>query len=81
MSVIGIDKAANNHVNNICKMGQGADCCKYLVMGKAWECMRVDLTNKKVIDDNWAVTPHVAQGDNCNGYRKPTGVLTRSGEM
>jgi hypothetical protein len=38
--------------------------------------MRTNPANKKVIDDNWAVTPHVAQGDNCNGYKKPTGVLT-----
>jgi hypothetical protein len=70
MSVIGLDDKANKHVNNVCKMGQGASCCKYLVMapGKGWECMRTDPANKKVIDDNWAKTPHVAQGDNCNGF-------------
>ncbi len=47
----------------------GSECCKYLVMGrKGFECMRTTPGNKKVIDDNWAKTPHVAQGDNCNGY-------------
>jgi hypothetical protein len=65
---IGLDKAAQEHVSKVCKIGQGASCCKYLVMGKAWECMRVDPANKKVIDDNWAIHPHVSQGDNCKGY-------------
>ena len=72
MSVIGLDDKANKHVKDVCKMGQGASCCKYLVMapGKGWECMRTNPKNKKVIDDNWATTPHVAQGDNCDGFGK-----------
>lgn len=71
MSVIGIDERANKHVNEVCKMGQGASCCKYLVMDgiNGWECMRTDPANKKVIDDNWAKHNHVSQGDNCDGYK------------
>lgn len=61
-------KDNKKHWETVCKIGQGADCCKYLVMGKGFECMKEDPENKKVIDDNWAVTPHVAQGDNCEGY-------------
>lgn len=53
---------------NICKVGQGAACCKYLVFSKHMECCKDNPYNKKVIDDNWATTPHVAQGDNCKGY-------------
>lgn len=60
----------NEHIKNICKIGQGADCCKYLVMGaKGFECMKVDQANKQVIDYNWKTTPHVAQGDNCKGKK------------
>ena len=70
MSLIGIDDKAKAHINSVCKMGQGASCCKYLVMGtKGFECMKTDPKNKKVIDDNWATTPHVAQGDNCEGFK------------
>lgn len=69
MSLIGIDDKAKAHIKKVCKMGQGASCCKYLVMGtKGFECMKTDPKNKKVIDDNWATTPHVAQGDNCPGF-------------
>jgi len=69
MSYIGIDETAKIHVKNVCKLGQGAECCKYLVMGTVFECMKTNSSDKKVIDDNWAKNPHVAQGDNCNGYK------------
>jgi hypothetical protein len=54
MSLIGTTKEeTKNHVTEVCKIGQGADCCKYLVMGtKGFECMRVDPANKKVVDHN-----------------------------
>lgn len=55
-------------VIDICKIGQGSNCCKYLVAGeKGFECMKINPANKKVIDDNWAHNKHVAQGDNCDG--------------
>ena len=58
----------NKNIENICKIGQGAACCKYLVVGgNGFECMKTDLDNKKVVDDNWAHHEHVAQGDNCDG--------------
>lgn len=82
MSVIGLDQTAKKHVSDVCKMGQGAECCKYLVMGtKGFECMRVNPANKKVIDSDWEVTPHVSQGDNCKGYlnekqMKRTGIFS-----
>jgi hypothetical protein len=58
----------NENVLKICKLGQGALCCKYLVMGsEGFECMKIDTENKKVIDENWKTVEHVAQGDNCEG--------------
>jgi len=62
-------KEDKKHWEEVCKIGQGANCCKYLVMGEAgFECMRDKPENKKVIDDNWTKHPHVAQGENCMGY-------------
>lgn len=58
----------NQYIKEVCKIGQGAACCKYLVGGKnGFECMRVNPANKFVIDKNWETTEHVAQGDNCEG--------------
>jgi len=58
-----------DHIKNVCKLGKGVKCCKYLVGGaKGLECMRIDEANKKVIDDNWNQVEHIAQGDNCRGY-------------
>jgi hypothetical protein len=59
------------HLNAICKIGQGAACCKYLwAGGKGFECMKVDEGSKKIIDENWAKVHHVAQGDNCGGIKE-----------
>lgn len=56
------------HIKEVCKIGQGAECCKYLVVGEeGFQCCKTDPLNKKIIDDNWRNTPHVAQGDNCEG--------------
>lgn len=69
MSVIGLDDKAKTYIDKVCKMGYGASCCKYLVMGtKGFECMKTDPKSKKIIDNDWAKTPHVAQGDNCDGF-------------
>lgn len=61
------DKVAP-HVLNVCRIGQGADCCKYLVMGAhGFKCMKINESTKVLIDDNWVRNHHVAQGDNCDG--------------
>lgn len=56
-----------DYIIDVCKIGQGAACCKYLGVGsKGFECMKVsDL--KALIDDKWVKERHVAQGDNCPG--------------
>lgn len=58
------------HINDVCKIGQGANCCKYLLAGgDGFMCGK--LTEwKEIVDKNWATTPHVAQGDNCEGKLK-----------
>lgn len=57
----------SNQIKDICKIGQGEFCCRYLLAGaKGFECGKLNKW-KDIIDKNWKVTPHVAQGDNCNG--------------
>lgn len=57
----------NENIVTVCKIGQGADCCKYLVVGnKGFECMKTDPENKNLIDTNWGAQKS-AQGDNCDG--------------
>lgn len=56
------------HIEVTCKIGQGAACCKYLVVGaRGFECMKVNPASKLLIDFNWEVYKHTAQGDNCDG--------------
>lgn len=58
----------NDYIMQVCKIGQGAACCKYLAGGvKGLECLKVNPSFKSIVDDNWAKNEHVAQGDNCEG--------------
>ena len=51
----------------VCKIGQRAACCKYLVGGVAGlECGKPDLSLRRQID---ARTDMSAKGDNCPGVR------------
>jgi hypothetical protein len=52
---------------DICKIGQGKDCCKFfLASSLGFECAKKDETLKTYIENNWDSTK-VAQGDNCEG--------------
>lgn len=58
----------NDYMKEVCKIGQGADCCRYLGAGTTGlECLKVNLVFKAAVDKSWATTDHVAQGDNCEG--------------
>jgi|688.fasta_scaffold38826_9 hypothetical protein len=71
MTLIGMDENAQKHTESVCKVGQGAKCCKYLIMAmNGWECMKADPADKKLIDDFYSDSTHNANGDNCNGYGK-----------
>jgi hypothetical protein len=59
-----------DYIKQVCKIGQGAACCRYLGVGQdGLECLKVDPGIKKVVDKSWATTEHVAQGDNCDGQK------------
>lgn len=54
------------HILNVCKIGQGKECCRYLVAGsKGLECGKLDATLRRVIDQR--VHNMTAQADNCEG--------------
>jgi len=68
----------NEHIKNVCRIGQGAACCRYLVAGLlGLECMKDDPADKKVVDDSWATTEHIAQGDNCEGKNASSPVFEK----
>jgi 5-methylcytosine-specific restriction endonuclease McrA len=60
----------NKNVTDVCKIGQGAACCKYLLAGaEGFECAKVEPGWKNVVDKAWNETKS-AQGDNCDGLSK-----------
>lgn len=58
----------NDYVMDVCKLGQGAECCRYLTLGAStgWECAK----NKplgRILDERAKAGMMVARGDNCEG--------------
>ena len=54
----------SDFIKQTCKIGQGADCCKYLVCGQnGFECEKLG-TLRAWIDSRDDMT---AKGDNCEG--------------
>jgi hypothetical protein len=57
----------NQHVINVCKLGQGNECCRYLVMGSlGFECAK-NTSMRSTIDNRVDMNAMVAQGNNCEG--------------
>lgn len=61
------------YVKNVCKLGQGHECCRYLLLSPdGWECAKV--TGLKVLlDDRVKMEKMNARGDNCEGQIKIPG--------
>lgn len=56
----------NDQVKNVCKIGQGADCCRYLMFGDGFECARNTAT-AAILDMRVLAKTMIARGDNCDG--------------
>lgn len=53
------------HVKDVCKIGQGKDCCRYLMVGgNGFECGKLTVF-KPIIDAR--VRKMSAKSDNCEG--------------
>ena len=58
----------SKHIKDTCKIGQGNDCCRYLMMGpKGFECAKFGAA-KSLLDARARNKDMVAQADNCDGY-------------
>lgn len=69
-----------DHVINICRLGKGDKCCRYLVASaKGFECMK-KTTIKETIDFKATSGNMVAISDNCDGYpaEKSLSILNES---
>lgn len=70
----------DDHLKAVCRIGQGADCCRYIVRelfdAGPYECAKHDQTLKEQIDRRHAAGSMIARGDNCEGLKdEPTAGL------
>jgi len=57
----------NEILTNVCKIGQGHDCCRYLMVGAGgFECAKHG-SLQALLDSRVATKTIVARGDNCDG--------------
>lgn len=56
-----------DYLKNVCKIGQGADCCRYIVAGVGGITCAKLTEMKVVIDRRVEEGRFTAQGDNCEG--------------
>lgn len=55
------------YVREICKIGQGNDCCRYLTVGgNGFECAKLG-SLKGILDQRAKAKTMHAQSDNCDG--------------
>ena len=57
-----------NHVRNVCKIGKGAACCRYLAGdGQGMACVKHHAA-ARVVDARVAAGTMGARGNNCDGF-------------
>jgi hypothetical protein len=57
---------SDDHVRNVCRIGQGAACCAFLTMGNGFECAKGTSVEPTIRARLFAGTIG-AKGDNCDG--------------
>jgi len=57
-----------DHLKTICKIGQGAACCRYIVGGHEGITCAKNEDIGRLLDRRVALKLMKAQGDNCPGY-------------
>lgn len=61
-----------DYVRATCKIGQGNECCRYLVCGPdGFDCAKFSV-HRKTLDDRAANKIMTARADNCAGWEHPT---------
>jgi hypothetical protein len=65
MKQLALDKS---QWTDICKLGQGQECCRYLIAGSVgFQCAKLDSELKDQLDSRVAKGKMTACGDNCEG--------------
>ena len=58
-----------DYIKATCKIGQGAECCRYLVMGsKGFECALLEESLRNTIDQKADSGNMISISKNCKGY-------------
>jgi hypothetical protein len=58
-----------DYIKSVCRIGEGALCCRYLTMRPdGWSCEK-HTSLKSVLDARVAAGTFTARGDNCEGQR------------
>jgi hypothetical protein len=60
----------SDHVKDVCKLGQGSACCRYLLAGPTgFECGKLRPSTRTMIDVTAVEKKWTAQSDNCEGQQ------------
>lgn len=61
------EPVTDEHAKDVCKIGAGNACCRYLTMGmNGWSCEKLS-SMAGYLDKRVAANTITAQGDNCEG--------------
>jgi len=62
------ENVTTDYAKAVCKIGQGAACCRYLVMSKnGWSCEKNNPEGAAMINARVAADRFISRGDNCEG--------------
>lgn len=64
-------KISDQNLKEVCKIGQGKDCCRYVTVGpKGFECAKNTGLLRCILNTKVERNMMVAQGDNCDGIKE-----------
>lgn len=66
--MVSSSAVTDDQARELCLMGQGGACCRYLVMGTGFMCAKTTMLKAQI--DARAATMN-AKGDNCPGIPAP----------
>jgi hypothetical protein len=67
---------AKLHIDTVCKLGQGPECCSYLIVGKdGFQCAKDNPIFRGIIKSRREEGTIGAMGDGCDGWSTVKGSL------
>jgi hypothetical protein len=54
-------------IKEVCKIGKGAECCRYLGLSNGFRCLKLTELRETIDERFTKGLPFTAQGDNCSG--------------